>query len=139
MSERMLEWKKLYSENLLTGKHRWWRPFQCSCRHVGLQFFQKGLPHKCFSRKFVKFYRTSFLQNNAARLLLVSYSIFNVSLALPVINRWVIAWRYNISIISVLISALYYYISINIISLVSYLHGHCLGLSEKRSVCSENI
>ena len=41
-----------------------------------------------WSFKIVKFYRTSFLQNSAARLLLISCDIFNVSLDLSVINQF---------------------------------------------------
>ena len=52
MPERMLEWsepKKLYSQNSFTGKHRGWRPFLCSWRHMGLHFFQKEtLPQMLF-------------------------------------------------------------------------------------------
>ena len=51
-------------------------------------FSKKGLHHKCFSMKIVKFYRTSFLQNNAARQLLISRDIFNLLLALSVINKF---------------------------------------------------
>ena len=47
----------------------------CPC-----SFFQKGIHHRCFSMKIWKFYRI-FLQNNAARLLLISCDIFHVSLA----------------------------------------------------------
>ena len=97
-----------------------------------------GLHHRCFSMKIVNFHRTLILQNNAARLLLISCSIFDVWLALSVKISSVIAWRYNIGIMSVLILVLYYhigisinislylynYISINITNLVLYLHGH---------------
>ena len=55
---------------------------------AGLLFFQNGLYHRWFSMKIVKFYRTSFLQNNAARLLLIFCKIVNVSLALPLINQF---------------------------------------------------
>ena len=50
--------KKLYSQKLFTGKRRWWRSFQYSCRHVGIQFFQKTIRHRWFSMKIVSFYRT---------------------------------------------------------------------------------
>ena len=58
--------------------------------------------------KIVKFYRTSILQSNAAPLLLISRDIFNISLALSVINQFSLAWRYNISIISALTVVLHY-------------------------------
>ena len=51
-------------------------------------FSKKGLYHRCFSMKFGKFYRTSILQNNAVRLLLISSDNFNVLLALSVINQF---------------------------------------------------
>ena len=51
-------------------------------------FSKKGLHHRCFSMKMGKFYRTSVLQNNAARQLLISCDIFNVLLALSVINQF---------------------------------------------------
>ena len=50
--------------------------------------FQNELHHRYFSMKFRKFYRTSILQNNAARLLLIFCDIFNVLLALPVVNQF---------------------------------------------------
>ena len=62
---------------------------------------KKGPHHRCFSMKIGKFYSASILQNNAARLLLISCDIINVLLALSVI-----AWRYNINIVSVIISVL---------------------------------
>ena len=49
---------------------------------------KKGLHHRCFSMKIGKFYRTSILQNNSARLFLISSEIFNVLLALSVINQF---------------------------------------------------
>ena len=50
--------------------------------------FQNGLHHRGFSMKTVKFHRTSILRNNAARLLLISCDIFDVSFALSVINHF---------------------------------------------------
>ena len=55
--------KKLHSQNLLTGKHRWWRPFLCSCRHVGLRFSKidfitDAFPWKLGSFTEHQFYRT---------------------------------------------------------------------------------
>ena len=47
-------------------------------------FSKKELHHKCFSMKIGKFYGTSILQNNAARLFLISCDICNVLLALSV-------------------------------------------------------
>ena len=105
------------------------------------------LHHRCFPMNIGNFYRTSILQNNAARLLLISCDIFTVLLPLSVINQSVIAWRYNIKnyvsnnvsiillyqyhisyhisidISIILLLYQYHYISINIISLVTYLHG----------------
>ena len=43
----------------------------------GLTALSKGLHHRCFSIKIVKFYRKSFSQNTAVRLLLISFNIFN--------------------------------------------------------------
>ena len=57
-----------------------------------------------------KFYRTSILQSNAARLLPISCEIFNVLLALSVINQF----SYSMEIIL----ALYFYFYIGIIVLV---------------------
>ena len=51
-------------------------------------FSKKGLHHRCFSMKIGKFYRTSILQNNAGRLILISGDIFNVLLAVTVINQF---------------------------------------------------
>ena len=51
-------------------------------------FSKTGLHHGCFSLKIGKFHRTSVLQNNAAWLLPISYDIFNVLLALSVINQF---------------------------------------------------
>ena len=51
------------------------------------KLFKKELYHRCFSMKIGKFYRTSILQNNAARLLLISCAIFNALLALSVLNQ----------------------------------------------------
>ena len=45
-------------------------------------FFEKGLHPRCFSIKIEKFYKTSILHNNAARLLLISCDIFNVLLGI---------------------------------------------------------
>ena len=50
-------------------------------------FSKKGLHHRYFSGKIGKFYRTSILQNNAVRLLLISCDSFNVLLALSVRNQ----------------------------------------------------
>ena len=47
-----------------------------------------GLHRRCFSLKIGKFYRTSVLQNNASRLLLIFCDIFNVLLVLSVINQF---------------------------------------------------
>ena len=49
---------------------------------------KKGLHRKYFSMKIGKFYSASILQNNAARLLLISCEIINVLLALTVINQF---------------------------------------------------
>ena len=54
----------------------------------GYSFSIKRLHHRCFSMKIGKFYRTSILQNNDARLPLISCDIFNVILTLPVINQF---------------------------------------------------
>ena len=62
-------------------------PFWSSCRYVGLEVFQKGLHHRCFSIKIVKFYRKSFSQNTAVRLFLMSFNFFNESLALSPTNQ----------------------------------------------------
>ena len=43
----------------------------------GLTAFSKGLLHRCFSTKIVKFYRKLFFQNSAMRLLLISCNIVN--------------------------------------------------------------
>ena len=51
-------------------------------------FSKKGLRHRFFSMKIGKFHRTSILQNDAARLLLISGDIFCVLLALSVINQF---------------------------------------------------
>ena len=59
-------------------------------------FTYKGLHHRCFLMKFVKFYGTSFLQNTIGRLLLISSNIFDVSLALSVIlqfSRNLLSWN----------------------------------------------
>ena len=53
----------------------------------GLTVFPKRTP-RCSSMKIAEFYRTSFLQNFAARLFLISCNDFNVSLALSVINQF---------------------------------------------------
>ena len=53
----------------------------------GLTVFPKRTA-LCFSMKIAEFNRTSFLQNSAARLLLISCNDFNVSLALSVINQF---------------------------------------------------
>ena len=50
--------------------------------------FQNGLHHRCFSMKIGKFHRISILQNNATQLLLISCDIFDVSLALSLINQF---------------------------------------------------
>ena len=51
-------------------------------------FSKKGLHHRFFSMKIGKFNRTSILQNDSARLLLISGDIFSVLLALSVINQF---------------------------------------------------
>ena len=51
-------------------------------------FSKKGLHHRFFSMKIGKFNRASILQNDSARLLLISGDIFNVLLALSVINQF---------------------------------------------------
>ena len=51
-------------------------------------FSKKGLHHRCISMKIRKFYRTSILRSNAARLLLISCDIFNVLLELSVLNQF---------------------------------------------------
>ena len=45
-------------------------------------FSGKGLHHRCFSMKIEKFCKTSILQNNDARLLLISCDIFNALLGI---------------------------------------------------------
>ena len=52
----------------------------------GLTIFQNELYHRRFSMKIGKLHRTSVLPNNAARVLLISCDIFDVSLTLSVIN-----------------------------------------------------
>ena len=89
MPERMLEWNepknciyKIYSqENTVDGVF-----FSAVADLWAYSFSKKRLHHRCFSMKSLKFYRTPILQNNAARLLLISCDIFNVSLALSVKN-----------------------------------------------------
>ena len=49
-------------------------------------FIKKGIHHRCFPVKFMNFYRASFHQNTAGRLLLISSNILDVSLALSAIN-----------------------------------------------------
>ena len=51
-------------------------------------FSKKGLHHRCFCMRIGKFYRTSILQNNAARLLLISCDIFSVLLVLSVVYHF---------------------------------------------------
>ena len=85
-----------------------------------------------FSMKIGKFYRTSILQNNASRLLLISCDIFNL-LASSVINQFSHSMKikyyyyvsnniciiyYYLSIILVIMLGLYYYYHVNIIILV---------------------
>ena len=78
-----------------------------------------GLHHRYFFHE--KFYRT---------MCTTASVTFDLSFALSVINQCSHSIEYNISIISVLILVIIL-ISVNIII--------SLGLSEKRSVCSENI
>ena len=88
-TDAWVKWtKKMFSQNLFTGKHRWWRPFNAIVDIWVYSFSKKWLHHRFFSTKIRKFYRTSILQNNAAWLLLISCDIFNVLLALPVINQF---------------------------------------------------
>ena len=66
-----------------------------------------------FSYENCKVLRNIIFTEQCSRLILLSYDIFNVSLALSLINKFSHSiWRYNISIISVLYLALSYYISI---------------------------
>ena len=51
-------------------------------------FSKKWLRHWYFSMKTGKFYRTSILQTNAGRLLLISCDIFSVLLTLSMINQF---------------------------------------------------
>ena len=76
-------------------------------------FSKKELHHRYFSMKIGKFYGTSILQNNAARLFLISYLQ-----CITCLISSVIAWRYNISILSVVILVLCYYISIILVILL---------------------
>ena len=68
------------------GKHQ--RSFYCSCGHVGLELFQKGLHQRCVSVKIVEFYWRLFSENTARRLLLISSNIFDVSLTLSAIHAF---------------------------------------------------
>ena len=91
MPKRMLELnepKKLYSQNLFTRKTGEGVLFSAVEDKWAYNFSKKGLHHRCFSMKIGKFYRTSALQNNALRLLLISCDIFNALLALSVINQF---------------------------------------------------
>ena len=63
-------------------------PFSAAADMWAYSFSKKGLHHIYFSMKIGKFYRTSVLQNNAAQLLLIFCDIFNVLLALSVINQF---------------------------------------------------
>ena len=81
--ERIFEWyepKKILFAKSIYKKTPVMAFFLVQLQMCGLKSFLKGSSSRCFSMKIVKFYRTSFLHNNAARLLLVSFDIFNVSL-----------------------------------------------------------
>ena len=81
--------RKLYSQNLFTGKLPVMASFLVQLQtYVGLQFYQKGLYHRCISAKIVKFYRASFLSNTVWRLLLIYCSIFDVSFGLSMIYQF---------------------------------------------------
>ena len=81
--ERIFEWyepKKIVFAKSIYKKTPVMAFFLVQLQICGLKSFLKGSSSRCFSMKIVKFYRTSFLHSNAARLLLVSFDIFNVSL-----------------------------------------------------------
>ena len=81
--ERIFEWyepKKIVFAKSIYKKTPVMAFFLVQLQICGLKSFLKGSSSQCFSMKIVKFYRTSFLHSNAARLLLVSFDIFNVSL-----------------------------------------------------------
>ena len=89
-SEQMLEWKepnKIVFTKAMHRKAPVMASFLGQLQTGGLTVFPKRTPG-CFSMKTAEFYRTSFLQNTAARLLLISCNDFNVSLALSVINQF---------------------------------------------------
>ena len=90
MSERMLERnepKKIVFTKAIHRKVAVMASFLGQLQTGGLTVFPKRTLW-CFSMKIAEFYRTSFLQNTAARLLLISCNDFNVSLALSVINQF---------------------------------------------------
>ena len=86
----MLEWKepnKIVFTKAMHRKAPVMASFLGQLQTGGLTVFPKRTPG-CFSMKIAEFYRTSFLQNTAAPLLLISCNDFNVSLALSVINQF---------------------------------------------------
>ena len=62
---------------LFTRKHRSKTSFLVQLQTCGPTAFPKGHHHRFFSMKIVKFYRKSFLQTTAVRLLLIFCNIFN--------------------------------------------------------------
>ena len=89
-TDAWVKWTKkiVFTKSIHTKKEM--TPFLVQLQTCGwaYSFSKKGLHHRYFSVKIGKFYRTSVLQNNAVRLLLISCDSFNVLLALPVRNQF---------------------------------------------------
>ena len=89
-TDAWVKWTKkiVFTKSIHTKKEM--TPFLVQLQTCGwaYSFSKKGLHHRYFSVKIGKFYRTSILQNNAVRLLLISCDSFNVLLALPVRNQF---------------------------------------------------
>ena len=83
-----LKWTKIEFTKSIHRKTPVMASFLVQLQTCGLSFSKKGLHHRCFSMKIGKFYRTSILQINAGRLLLISCDIFNGLLALSVIYQF---------------------------------------------------
>ena len=111
-TDAWVKWtKKIAFANSIHRKTLVMASFLVQLQTCGLTDFPRGNPSQMlFCENCVEFYRTSFLQNNAARLLLISCNIFNVSLTLSVKNQFShsmgTSYWYYISIISALILVL---------------------------------
>ena len=70
LKKTKLEWnetKKCIHINIFTGKCQWWCPLVTFSSMRAYNFTKNRTHHRCFLVKFVKFYRTSFLQKTVGR------------------------------------------------------------------------